>query len=165
MVVKRKHGYDGHAPHFMPARDIESVDRLTGVRRRETPAGPLNVNTDRIEWLLARDKLSKRQYAAARRFQADWERAQILPVAAPALVRSSGRSAPELPNDAKVAAMRRHRAAAIALGRWHRVVELVALENRTLAQAAAALHMHAERASEQLETGLDVLADHYGLGT
>jgi hypothetical protein len=156
-------GHDGNPPEFVTSRDILAKDPLTGRIRRETPQGPTNIAVSRIRWLLEKGKLSERQYAAALRLSTDWEHAQIAPYMCNGLTPGSTGHF-QHPNDAKIAAMRRHGDAMDSLGRWRGVVELVVIENRTLAEAAVLLGgIHHQRCAERLETGLDVLADHYGI--
>ncbi len=156
-------GHDGNAPEYIALRDLESVDKLTGRRVREKIDGPKNIAVDRVEWLFECGKISKRQWRAATHFQEDWQIALIAPAANQTLVHVNNSTADQLPGDAKVAAMKRHRDAMLALGRWHRIVELVVLENRNIKDTAAMLQIHAERAGERLDTGLTLLADHYRL--
>lgn len=157
-------GYDGNAPEFMPARDIQSRDRMTGRIVREVIDGPENVNSTRIRAMQVRKRLTDRQAAAASRYQDDWQLSVICPTASAGAIVGGGGSARSTLADAKLDAMTRHADARSAMGpRCAPVVDLVALENKIVEIAASELRIHNQRASERLEIGLDLLADHYDL--
>lgn len=159
-------GYDGERPVFMPARDITAKDTLTGRIVRETPDGPQNVNTDRIEWLFARKKITPRQHKAANQLQKDWQQSEISPcksTLAMPIAGGGGRN-DYTPVDDKFDAGNRFTAAKRSLtGKHLVVVDLIVLKNWTLQQSAKFLQTHEGRVSERLETALDMLADHYRL--
>lgn len=158
-------GYDGRPPLQAPARDIEAKDQITGKMRRETPDGPENVNATEARAMNFRKKLTDRQFAAATRFQNDWEQSKIQPCAQLTGGGAGGGSRSNYqPVDAILDAQGRHHDAVIALGRWLGIVEMVVLQDLTLAQAAIRCGgIHHQRAAQRLEDGLDCLADHYGL--
>lgn len=157
------HGFNDQPPEFMPARDITAKDLLTGRKVRETPDGPINVNTDRVEWLFAHNKITQRQHRAANILQQDWKIAQIAPCSSGSMIKGASGGLPDHPNDRKVSAMKRHGAAHIALGRLRNAVTLVVEENKTFQQVAAILAIHERAAAERCLIGLDLLADFYRL--
>ncbi len=163
MSTALKPGHNGHIPEFAPARDILAHDPLTGKVRRETPDGPQNINTDRIEWLYAHDHITGRQYAAARRYQRNWELAEINPCGSSLMAGGSGSPADLHPNDRKRQAMKDHGAATEALGRLYGVVWLVVVENLTIPQVSERIgKLHKAVVSDRLDLGLTMLSDHYG---
>jgi hypothetical protein len=161
-MTASKPGYDGHEPVFMPARDIESRDRMTGRIVREVIDGPENVNSTRIRAMQVRKRLTDRQAAAASRYQDDWQLSMICPTASAGGTAGGGGVARSTLPDAKLDAMDRHAKARRAMGgRCAPVVDLVALENKIVEVAANELRIHNQKATAWLEVGLDLLADHY----
>jgi hypothetical protein len=131
----------------------------------------VNRNTNRISLLHHQGAISDVQAEAARRFQKDWELSLIQPAASSVLVGAGGGS--QLPNDAKVDAMKRRGAALVALGcdlkrgvftAGARVLELIVIREMTVKQAAAQFgNKHPQFIIGGLGMALDVLAGHYGL--
>lgn len=163
-------GFDGNPPRQEPARDIDAIDRLTGRRIRETPKGEENVNSTRVRALHFRKRLTDRQFYAAEMYANTHELALMQPVSSAVPIRvDCGHARSTLPDEildaqARDAEARAALAAASQDGRHVAIVELVVLKNLLLEVAAAMLKIHHQRASERLETGLDALADHYGIG-
>jgi len=157
-AVSDRAGYDGNKPEFQPVRDYVYVDG-----RREPVDGPQNVNTTRIAWLFAHNEIDARQYEAGRRLQKDWHLSLIQPFASSVLVGAGGSGGNQLPNDAKVAAMKRHGNARAALGYGWAIIELVVHDDITIGKAAAKLHVGEKQAKGMLWLALHILADHYGL--
>lgn len=162
-MTASKPGYDGHEPEFMPARDIESRDRMTGKIVRETPDGPQNVNHNRITMMLAGKRLEPRQAEAAGNYYRDWHDSERLVLASAALVRvdGSGRACSTV-NDHKLDAGKCRKQAEMSLKpRFRPIIWKVVIEGKLMEVAASELHIHHQRAAERLEIGLDLLADHY----
>jgi hypothetical protein len=151
-------GHEGNAPMFVISKDHIGADG-----KREQVEGPTNINHNRVRMLHARGIIDDEQLAAAELLEMDWYLAQIMPVASSVMVGNGGGGAGNLPNDAKVAAMKRHGEARNVLGRAWAIVEAVCCRNLRVDEAASQLHIHPRRATGQLEIGLDVLALHYGL--
>jgi len=150
-------GHDGEKPEYIPPRDFAGA----GKRKLD---GQLNVNVDRATWLFQHKHIDERQYEAAQRLQYDWERSQISPTASNVLVGNGSSGGPQLPQDVKVQAMRRHGAAKAALGMCWRIVELVLHESVSVEKAVGMLRMRNRHfAMGVLWSGLNMLADHYGI--
>lgn len=156
-------GHDGLPPEFAPARGIQTRDKMTGKIVREVPDGPMNIATDRIELFFARNCITARQHAAAVRLQKDWHMAVIEPVASSFAEPGGGGGHPMLPQDAKVAAMKRHGGAHIAMGRYRNAVTCVVEQNMTIADMAKRICRRKEIAAKMFHDGLTILADHYRL--
>ena len=152
-------GHDGNPPVFAVSKDLMGADG-----KREKVEGPTNLNHNRIRMLHARGIIDDVQLAAGERLALDWEMSEIMPAASSVMVGNGGSDgAAQLPNDAKVGAMRRHGEARKMLGRAWGIVEAVCCFNLRVDEAASKLHLHPRRATGQLEIGLDVLSLHYGL--
>lgn len=149
-------GYDGNPPEKGFRRDYT----FAGTRRIAVES-PVNLNLDRIRWLYAHNKIEDRQFYAADKLEKDWHTAEIQPVASSVMVGAGGRSDMH-PNDAKLAAGDRYRAAVKALGRWWPVVDLVVMKHMTTQKAGSILKISSDRAMERLSGALHILADHYG---
>lgn len=154
----RAAGHDGNPPVHATIKDLVGADG-----KREKVEGPTNLNHNRVRMLHARGIIDDTQLQAAEMLESDWQMALIMPVASSVMVGNGGSGGCNLPNDAKVAAMKRHGEATKMLGRAWAIVEAVCCRNLRVDEAAAQLHIHPRRATGQLETGLDVLALHYGL--
>jgi hypothetical protein len=152
-----KPGHDGEPPEFRPARDF------AGKGRRVLQATQ-NVNTDRLEWLLAHRHIDVAQHGAGRRLQRDWEMSLIGGYAM-SPVRSGPRSVvAEFPADVKCDAIRRmNRARAHVGGTGYRILELVVLENGAIADAARRMGEPVAKLPLALRVALDSLASFYGL--
>lgn len=155
-------GFDGNAPVFREARGSEITDPKTGKIVRQAIDGPQNVNIDRLEWLLAHRGIEKHQHEAGRRLQADWEQSQLMGYA---VMGGTHGGAGERPSDAKLDAMGRYaRAIAMLIAPRHRrVIDLVVLENISVARTAIMLRVIPGACAAILQDALDVLAAHYGL--
>jgi hypothetical protein len=165
MLMGKVVGYDGNAPEFRPARDIQAHDRLTGRIVRETPDGPENVNSTRIRAMHVRKRLTDRQAEAANRYQNDYQLSEMITVASSGMIRVSGACCGYALSDTRLDAMKRYGLARQALGpRYVRIVELVALDNILVEIAANMMQLDKRKAAERLECGLERLADHYGIG-
>jgi len=162
---KLQPGHDGEPPVHVPARDIESIDRWTGKKRRETPDSPMNINVDRIEWLFTHGVIEQRHHQAARRLQRDWEIGLIMPYAQMGVVAGNSGKPDFTPAHAKMDAMERFGDAKRAVGpKGFRIIDLVALQAMSVQKAAAAMRVHQQRAQGMLLVALDVLAAHYRIG-
>jgi hypothetical protein len=155
-------GYDGFPPVKRAARGSLVVDAKTGKMIRAASDGLLNINTDRIEWLLAHGQIDPRHHEAGRRLQGDWEMAQIITYSSSESVGCG--SCGSHPSDAKVDAMARVGAAHRHVGRalW-RVIEAVVIDGHSLGKAEGILRLQRKSAIGYLIGGLDCLAGHYGL--
>jgi hypothetical protein len=151
-----KIGYDGNAPKFEAARDLD------GKGKRDPILGPQNINVDRLEWLLAHKRIDAPQHAAGRKLQRDSEQAQIGGFAS--LDGGRGGSGTERLTDVKCDAIARVNGARIYVGNscW-RILELVVIDNVSLEKAAVRMRIHARGALPTLQAALDTLARHYGL--
>lgn len=159
----REPGYDGAPPEFLPKRGSEVRNRLTGEVVRQGEMTRQNTNRDRVTYLFHHGMICERQYNAAERLQRDWELSEILPVASSVLVGATSGTV-NLPNDQKVAAMKRFGAARDAVGvRFWPIINKVVLEHKSIGLASTELHIHEKRAVERLDNALDALAVHYRL--
>ena len=160
--VPRKVGHDGNPPEFRPTRD------LLGMGRRASADGLQNINTDRLEWLLAHRHIDVAQHGAGRRLQRDRELSVIggyamSPAFAEKLV-GGGSGRPSDPADIRCDAIRRVNAARAHVGAiGFRILELVVLENVALAEAARRLGEPAGKLPLALRVALDSLASFYRL--
>lgn len=157
-----KAGHDGEPPSFAQARGSEVRDAKTGAVIREGEPTQQNINCDRVTYLFNHKLLELRQYLAAQRLERDWEKSKIDPIASTVLVGAGG--SPQLPNDEKVAAMKRCGAARDAAGRSWSVIEKVVIEHKSINKASAELRIHRQRGAERLDAALHMLADHYRIG-
>lgn len=165
MTAQPKHGYDGEPPLHMAARDIESIDRMTGRKVRETPASIQNVNVDRIEWLFAHKVIEQQHHQAARRLQRDWEVGLIMPYAQMGTVGGGSGRSDFTPAQIKIDSLRRFHDAMRAMGsKGSKIVDLVALQAMSVQKAAASMRVHNLKAQGMLIVALDILASHYGIG-
>ncbi len=155
-------GHDGNPPEFRPARDIE------GRGRRIASQSLQNINSDRLEWLLAHRHIDLAQHGAGRKLQRDRELALIGGYAmSPALSGSAagGAGLRQLaPADIKCDAIRRMNAARAHVGRTgFRILELIVLENEAVGEAARRLGEPAAKLPLALCVALDLLAGFYRL--
>jgi hypothetical protein len=157
----RAPGHDGNAPEFRAARD------LAGHGKRSAVQGLQNINTDRLEWLLAHRHIDVSQHGAGRRLQRDREMSVIGGYAmSPAFSASAGGPAGRhsAPADIKCDAIRRMNAARAHIGKTgFRIVELIVLENVAVAEAARRLGEPAAKLPLALRVALDSLASFYRL--
>ena len=154
-------GHDGNPPAFRPARDIE------GRGRRAAVNGLQNINTDRLEWLLAHRLIDVAQHGAGRQLQRDRELSVIGGYAASPVfgtklpgagVRGSN------PPDVRCDAIRRVNAARAHVGGLgFRILELVVLENAAMNEAARRLGEPGAKLPLALRVALDSLASFYRL--
>ena len=152
-----KPGFDGQPPELREPRN-----RRAWAKEHEIPRQ--NINTDRLEWLLAHRRIAEYQLLAGRRLQQDWELSQLAPYAAldPGRREPAGAGSMRLP-DVKLDAMRRYGDAMKSVGRsGGTLIRLVVLENISLEKAAALMRMPARGALPALQVALDSLASHYG---
>jgi hypothetical protein len=153
-------GYDGEAPEIGYSERAHAMDRNSNNPQE-------NSNIDRITWLKAHKVIESEHFEAARRLQRDWEIAELLPVASNVLV-GCGAGA-NLPNDAKVDAMKRRGKAMDRIGGdgsiAGQMVTKVVLESMSIARAASCLRWHPKVATGIFILALDILAQHYGLKT
>lgn len=162
MTAQPKHGHDGHAPEFMPTRDLESIDRWTGQRRREVVDGPTNINIDRIEWLFNHQQIESEHHQAARRLQRDHQVGLIMPMAQSGGVAGGGGRSDYTPAQVKIDASRRYALAVNSLGeKAGPLVKMVVIDEISPEKAAGSLGINAKRALGRLEVGLDILAQFY----
>lgn len=155
-VSKQEPGHDGAPPVQVEARD------LYGEGKRERVKGEKNINTDRVEWMYEHGDIDERQHQAALKLQRDWELSLINPVASSVLVGAT-KGQHELPNDVKVAAMKRHRSAQLALGYDWPIIVCVVERNKPVDWVASALRIDKRKVAGRLWSALHRLADHYGL--
>ena len=159
---KLQPGHDGEPPVHVPARDIESIDRWTGKKRRETPDSPMNINVDRIEWLFTHGVIEQHHHQAARRLQRDWEVGLIMPYAQMGVIGGGSGRADFTPAQIKIDSQTRFHDAMKAIGpKGSRIVDLVALQAMSVQKAAAAMRVHNLKAQGMLVVALDILAQHY----
>jgi hypothetical protein len=154
-------GHDGNPPEFRAARDIEG-------RGKRTVRGLQNINTDRLEWLLAHHQIDSVQHGAGRKLQRDREMSAIGGYAMSpgfgAGFAPGGSGRPSGPEDIRCDAIRRMNAARAHLGATgFRIVELVVLENAAVAEAARRLGEPAAKLPLALRVALDSLASFYRL--
>lgn len=155
---KSQPGHDGEPPVFMDSKDFVWVDG-----QREPVKGPMNVNIDRIEYLYAHGLIEDYHKEAARRFQEDWEIAQIMPVASLVLCGAGGKIDHQ-PADRKIDAMLRFSRAVKALGpKAARLIDLVVLQRMSVEKAGGMMGFHPKKAPGAFAIAIDVLAAHYGL--
>jgi hypothetical protein len=154
-------GRDGNKQEFLETRDLE------GRGKREPARGGQNINVDRLEWLLAHRRIDVAQHAAGRRLQRDCELAAIgLYAVPPDLLKMGGKrpSRGYLISDAKCDAIARVNAARARVGApGFRILELVAIENLTLLDAARRMGELPDRLPLALCVALDALASFYRL--
>jgi len=150
-----KIGYDGVAPEFRPVRDIEG-------RGKRAVDGVQNINTDRLEWLLAHKLIEPHHHAAGRKLQGFAEKAVISPKVS--LVGGGGHGGSSSISDAQcdgVHEINRARAAISPIN-W-RVIELVVIDGVSAEKAAARMRINARAAIPMLCAALDQLGRHYRL--
>jgi hypothetical protein len=153
-------GHDGNPPEFREARDIE------GKGKRKSALGPQNIRVDRLEWLLAHRRIDLAQHAAGRRLQHDWELALIGGYASPDASSGGPGSASGVNRlaDVKCDAIARVNAARGHVGgKGWRILELVAVQNVSLGEAALRMRESPDRMQLGLSVALDALASHYRL--
>lgn len=155
-------GHDGNPPEFREARDLE------GKGKRRSELGPQNICVDRLEWLLAHKRIDLAQHAAGRRLQRDCELAAIGGYAAidgGGFGRSPGSgSGVNRLADVKCDAIARVNAARAHVGaKGWRILELVAVENVSMGEAAKRMDQSPDRIQLALAVALDALASHYRL--
>jgi hypothetical protein len=152
-------GHDGNPPEFRQARDIE------GRSRRQAVQGAQNINTDRLEWLLAHRHIDVAQHGAGRKLQRDWELSLIGGYAmSPAFAVVSARATSGAPADIRCDAIRRMNEARAHVGATgFRILELVVLENAAIAAAARRLGEPVAKLPLALTVALDSLASFYRL--
>jgi hypothetical protein len=160
-------GCDGQPVEKMPARDITARDPLTGRLVREVPESPENVNNSRVSALLARKRLTRRQFDAAMSYFGDWHDGEILVSATAAPIRVDSHNARSTLSDFKLDAQDRYKRARKWLerefdGRCLEIVEKVVLQEKIVEEASAELRIHHQRGATLLEFGCDLLGDHYG---
>jgi hypothetical protein len=152
-------GYNDNPPVMREVRDLPGA----GHRRLQATQ---NIAVDRLEWLLAHDKIEQYQLDAGRRLQRDCELAQIGGYSsAGSGARSTAVGPSDLP-DARLDAMTRvSRARAAMVPTAWRLVELVVVENIALHVAGVRLWRHCGRGEPlgALRFALDALAAAYGL--
>lgn len=158
-------GHDGEPPEFREARDIEGRDSLTGKIVRIVPAGPQNINCDRIEWLFAHHKIGKRQYEAANTLMSDHYLSGRETIAVAGT--SSGGNREFEPAEQREFAGRRLKATQEHFTRgWKStlwpILNLVVLRNVSPGKAAGIERTHERTVQERLSIGLHLLADYYG---
>ncbi len=151
-------GHDGFPPEFPEVRDV------AGAGKRSIK-GILNINCDRLGYLLAHRRISESQHDAGRRLQADAELAQIGGFATASETTAGGNGYAGL-SDTKLDAQARHGAALRVLGRSGRhIVELVVISGHSLAQVEVMMRFPVGGGIGALTVALDLLSDHYGLTT
>ncbi len=149
-------GHDGFPPEFPEVRDT------AGAGKRSIK-GILNVNCDRLGYLLAHRRITEPQHDAGRRLQADAELAQIGGFATASEMAPGGNGYAGL-SDTKLDAQTRHGAALRVLGRSGRhIVELVVISGHSLSKAEAVMRFPVGGGIGALTVALDGLAEHYGL--
>jgi hypothetical protein len=158
-MSKWQPGYDGNPPIFVPTKDL-----IGAGGKREQIDGPTNLNHTRLTLLLARGSISAGQARAGARLYKDWYLSRIDPAANSVMVGNGGSGGSvQLPNDAKVDAMKRHGEAMGALGMAWSIVEAVCCFEQRLDHVASRLKLNPQRAIGRLEAGLDVLRLHYAV--
>ena len=158
----RAPGHDGNAPEFRAARD------LAGSGKRSAVQGLQNINTDRLEWLLAHRHIDVTQHGAGRKLQRDREMSVIGGYAmSPAFSASAAGGAAgrhSAPADIKCDAIRRMNAARAHVRKTgFRILELIVLENVAVAEAARRLGEPVAKLPLALRVALDLLASFYRL--
>lgn len=162
MMAAAKIGYDGSPPSFSPARGSEVRDPKTGAIIRAGEMSIQNTNVDRLEWLLSHRRIDGPQHAAGRRLQRDSEQAQIGGFAT--LGALPGGSGTMRLSDAKCDAIKAvNDVRTLIRGMGWRILELVVLENVSLAKAEGRLRLPVGGGHGALIVALDLLASHYGL--
>lgn len=158
---RRKPGHDGNPPEFRTVRD------LLGSGKRSAADGLQNINTDRLEWLLAHRHIDIAQHGAGRKLQRDHELSLIGGYAmSPALEKPGrgGNARPSDPADIRCDAIRRMNAARAHVGAiGFRILALVVLDNVAIAEAARRLGEPAGKLPLALRVALDSLASFYRL--
>jgi len=150
-------GHDGCAPIMETPKGAAAWEEAGDLVQH-------NVNIDRVRFLYHKRAISSSQYEGACALQRDWEMAMILPQASSILVGNgaSGGGA-TLPNDARVAAMRRKGNAMAAVPvECRRIVELVVIDNMTIGKVAGIVKAHHQFATALLHVGLNAIAREYG---
>lgn len=157
-----KHGHDGLAPKFMPARGSELTDPKSGKVIRDAVDSVQNINVDRLEWLLAHRRIHAHHHQAGRLLQRDWELAEIATYSTIDGVGGGG-GLNRLP-DAKLDAMTRMGRAREYVGpmAWS-IIDLVVLQGVSLNKAEAHLRMSQKSGIGALTVALDALARFYNL--
>lgn len=160
--MSAKPGFDGNPPEFRPARGSQVFDPKTGKVTREAVDSPQNINVDRLEWMLAHNRILPHQHAAGRRLQGDWELAQI--VSYGSLSGLPGGSGTVRLADAKCDAISRVNEARRQVGSsgW-RILELVVIEGVSVGKAEGRMRLATGNGTGMLICALDALASHYGL--
>jgi len=157
-----KIGFDGNPPEFRQKRGSEVRDQKTGEVVREGEMSAQNIAVDRLEWLLAHQRIQTHQHAAGRRLQRDAE--QAAQVAYASLSDTLGGSGTNRVSDVRCDAIDRVNDARTHIGsKGWRIIELVALENISLGRAESMMRMGPGGGIGALTTALDTLARHYGL--
>lgn len=155
----REPGHDGNPPEFVPTRDL-----IGKGGKREPIDGPTNVNNNRLTMLEHRKTIDRVQRAAGERLAFDWNRASTMNFASSVMVGNGGSGgAINMPADVKIDAAGRVGDARRALGIAWPIVEAVCCFDLRIDEAASRLRLNPQRATGQLETGLDMLAAHYGM--
>jgi hypothetical protein len=150
-------GYDGAPPEFRPARD-------PGGKGQRNLQSAQNINTDRLEWLVAHRYIDLAQHGAGRRLQRDWEMSLIGGYAMSPARGGVPSARADIPADMKCDAMRRmNRARAHVGGTGFRILELVVLENAAIKEAARRLGEPVAKLPLALRVALDALASFYHL--
>jgi len=154
----RAPGHDGNPPEFVPTRDFVGNDG-----KREPIDGPTNVNHNRLTMLHHRKTIDLVQRQAGERLAFDWNQASTMNFASQVMVGAGGGGAINLPADVKIDAARRVGDARRALGIAWPIIEAVCCFDLRIDEAASRLRLNPQRATGQLEIGLDMLAAHYGI--
>lgn len=152
-IPMERHGYDGDPPQFVPFRDIggEGV-REIGIFRK----------IDRLEWLHSHKLIETHQRDAGRRLQADCEQAEFRGYTTLGSVK--GGSGTNRLSDVRCDAIGRVNSARLHVaGIGWRMLELVVIENVSLAKAERRLRLRRDSGIGLLLGALDTLAHHYGL--
>ena len=123
-----------------------------------------NIRVDRLEWLLAHRRIDTAQHAAGRKLQHDAEIAEISGYAVLEIGRAGGASGVNRLSDVRCDAITRVNAARASVGPtgW-RLLDLVALQNLPLGDAAKRMGESPDKMQLALSVALDALASHYGL--
>ncbi len=149
-------GHDGFEPIFLDVRDDAG-------RGKRSIKGILNINVDRIGYLLAHRRITQAQHDAGRKLQADAELAQIGGYATGSGEPAGGNGYRGL-SDAKLDAQARHASALRVLGpSGRKIVELVVISGHGLSKAEAIMRLPVGGGIGALSVALDVLAEHFGL--
>ncbi len=151
-------GHDNEPPIFLDVRDA------AGAGKRSIK-GILNINVDRLSYLLAHRRITQAQHDAGRELQADAELAQIGGYATGSGEPAGGNGYRGL-SDARLDAQTRHGAALRVLGASGRkIVELVVISGYSVEKAEVILRLPYRAGVGMLIGALDCLAHHYGLTT